>query len=84
MFAEQLLEWREIVKKINWLLVVIGILLSLCQPDYAYAASAALELQCLTDEIYKEEQFYNDRGWPTESFRYSRYRLNQNGEEYDE
>ena len=45
------------MKKINWLLVVIGILLSLCQPDYAYAASAALELQCLTDEIYKEEQF---------------------------
>ena len=35
-------------------------------------------------EIYKEDQFYNDGGSPTESFRYSRYRLNQNGEDYDE
>lgn len=51
------MEWREIVKKINWFVVVIGILLSLCCSDDAYAASAALELQCLTDEIYKEEQF---------------------------
>lgn len=51
------LEWGEFVKKRNWFLLVIGIWLCLCQPDYAYAASAALELQCLADEIYKEEQF---------------------------
>lgn len=48
---------RKVVKKRNCFFIFIGIMLWLCQPDYAYAASAALELQCLADEIYKEEQF---------------------------
>ena len=45
------------MKKLKWFLLVMAILLCLCQPDYAYAASAALELQCLEDKIYREEQF---------------------------
>ena len=36
---------------------MIGILFCLCQPEYAYAESATLELHCLADEIYKGEQF---------------------------
>lgn len=35
-------------------------------------------------EIYKEEEFYQDNGGPTESFRYCRYCLNQKGDDYDE
>lgn len=36
---------------------VIGILLCLGQTQYAYAASASLELNCMDEKIYREEEF---------------------------
>ena len=38
----------------------------------------------MCSEIYKEEDFYNNDGWPTESFKYCNYRLNESGGDYDE
>lgn len=35
-------------------------------------------------EVYKEEDFYNDKGWPSERLVYSKYILNIVGDDYDQ
>ena len=35
-------------------------------------------------EVYKEEDFYKDEGWPSERLVYSKYILNIIGEDYDQ
>ena len=35
-------------------------------------------------DIYSEDEFYKEEGWPTESFKYCSYHLSQNGEDYYE
>ena len=45
------------MKKKMLLFFVIGILLCIRQTEYAYAASAALELNCLAEEIHRDEEF---------------------------
>lgn len=35
-------------------------------------------------EVYKEEDFYKDEGWPSERLVYSKYILNIVGEDYDQ
>lgn len=35
-------------------------------------------------EVYKEEDFYKDKGWPSERLVYSKYNLNIVGDDYDQ
>lgn len=35
-------------------------------------------------EVYKEEDFYKDKGWPSERLVYSKYILNIVGDDYDQ